>query len=340
MSPGTAPTLPDSALAWIARFIGHLQNERNYSPHTLKNYRRDLNALAVWCATQGVQQWRELDVHRLRAFTAARHRGGLAGRSLQRELSAARSFFNYLLREGQLSHNPAQSVSAPRSPRTLPHTLDADQVGRLLDFDADTPLARRDRAIMELFYSSGLRLAELLALELGDIDLPDATVRVTGKGSKTRVVPIGRQARDALQEWLKARAAMTTAEQRALFVTRTGTRLHARNVQQRLRQWAVQRGLDTRVHPHLLRHSFASHLLESSGDLRAVQELLGHADISTTQIYTHLDFQHLAKIYDAAHPRAKRSDRAGLKPALTGNTRNESDDADPQHREAVSKKDQ
>jgi len=306
MPPGAAPTLPDSALTWITRFIGHLQTERRYSPHTLTNYQRDLKVLGAWCAAQGVNQWRDLDVHRLRAFTAARHRAGLAGRSLQRELSAARSFFNFLLREGQLSHNPAQSVSAPRSPRTLPHTLDADQVGRLLDFDADTPLELRDRAIMELFYSSGLRLAELLALELVDIDLKDATVRVTGKGSKTRVVPIGRQARDALQEWLKVRGAMTAPEQSALFIARNGTRLHARSVQARLRQWALKRGLDTRVHPHLLRHSFASHLLESSGDLRAVQELLGHADISTTQIYTHLDFQHLAKIYDAAHPRAKR----------------------------------
>jgi integrase/recombinase XerC len=165
MPPGAAPTLPDSALIWITRFVDHLQNERRYSPHTLKNYQRDLKVLAAWCATQGINQWRDLDVHKLRAFTAARHRAGLAGRSLQRELSAVRSFFNYLLREGQLSHNPAQSVSAPRSPRTLPHTLDADQIGRLLDVAAETPLARRDRAIMELFYSSGLRLAELLALE-------------------------------------------------------------------------------------------------------------------------------------------------------------------------------
>ncbi len=306
MSTGVAPSMPDDALVWITRFIGHLQTERRYSPHTLNNYQRDLKVLAAWCATQGLNRWRDLDVHSLRAFSAARHRAGLAGRSLQRELSAVRSFCNYLLREGQLSHNPAQSVSAPRSPRTLPHTLDADQVGRLLDFDAATPLARRDLAIMELFYSSGLRLAELLALELGDIDLQDATVRVTGKGGKTRVVPIGRQALKALQDWREARSALTAPEQTALFTTRTGTRLHARGVQQRLRQWAMQRGLDTRVHPHLLRHSFASHLLESSGDLRAVQELLGHADISTTQIYTHLDFQHLAKIYDAAHPRAKR----------------------------------
>ena len=306
MPSGAAPTLPDSVLVWITRFIDHLRDERRYSPHTLKNYRRDLQVLAAWCATQAVTEWRDLDVHRLRAFTAARHRVGLAGRSLQRELSAVRSFCNYLLRENQLSHNPAQLVSAPRSPRTLPHTLDVDQVGRLLDFSATTPLAVRDRAIMELFYSSGLRLAELLALELGDIDLNDATVRVTGKGGKTRVVPIGRQARGALQDWLQTRAAMTTLEQSALFIARNGTRLHARSVQQRLRQWALQRGLDTRVHPHLLRHSCASHLLESSGDLRAVQELLGHANISTTQIYTHLDFQHLAKIYDAAHPRAKR----------------------------------
>ena len=304
--PGATPTLPDSELAWIAQFIGHLQTERRYSPHTLKNYRHDLDVLATWCTTQNVTQWRALDIHHLRAFSAARHRGGLAGRSLQRELSAARSFFNYLLREQVLTHNPAQSVSAPRSPRTLPHTLDADQVGRLLDFDSDDPRALRDRAIMELFYSSGLRLAELVALDLADIDLKDATVRVTGKGNKTRVVPIGRHARSALQDWLKARAVLSTPQHNALFTGRNGARLHPRSVQQRLRYWAQKRGLDTNVHPHLLRHSFASHLLESSGDLRAVQELLGHADISTTLIYTHLDFQHLAKIYDAAHPRAKR----------------------------------
>ncbi|MHB8745981.1 MAG: tyrosine recombinase XerC [Gammaproteobacteria bacterium] len=298
--------MQDSELLWIAQFIEHLRTEKNYSPHTLSSYRRDLDALAAWCATQDITQWRVLDVHHLRAFSAARHRRGRSGRTLQRELSAARSFFNYLLREDQLTHNPAHSVSAPRSPRALPHTLDADQIAHLLDFDSAAPRALRDRAIMELFYSSGLRLAELVALDIPDIDLKDAIVRVTGKGRKTRDVPIGAQARSALARWLEVRAISRGNDANALFTGPAGRRLQPRSVQQRLRHWALQRGLDTRVHPHLLRHSFASHLLESSGDLRAVQELLGHADISTTQIYTHLDFQHLAKIYDAAHPRAKR----------------------------------
>lgn len=295
-----------SELLCIAQFIEHLRCEKNYSPHTLSSYRRDLDALAVWCKTQDIAQWRSLDVHHLRAFSAARHRRGRSGRTLQRELSAARSFFNYLLREDRLQHNPADSVSAPRSPRALPHTLDTDQIGRLLEIDSEAPRALRDRAIMELFYSSGLRLAELVALDIPDIDLEDGVVRVTGKGRKIRVVPIGTQARHALTRWLAVRTGNHDSAAQALFTGPGGRRLQARSVQQRLRHWALQRGLDTRVHPHLLRHSFASHLLESSGDLRAVQELLGHADISTTQIYTHLDFQHLAKIYDAAHPRAKR----------------------------------
>lgn len=302
--------MQDSELAWLTQFIEHLRSEKNYSPHTLSSYRRDLNTLAAWCGAQGIAQWRQLDVHHLRAFSAARHRRGRSGRTLQRELSAARSFFDYLLREDQLQHNPAASVSAPRSPRALPHTLDTDQIGRLLDIDSAAPRAVRDRAIMELFYSSGLRLAELVALDIPDIDLADGVVRVTGKGRKARIVPIGTQARQALTRWLAVRADHAGSDARALFTGPGGRRLQARSVQRRVRHWALQRGLDTRVHPHLLRHSFASHLLESSGDLRAVQELLGHADISTTQIYTHLDFQHLAKIYDAAHPRAKRKPRS------------------------------
>jgi integrase/recombinase XerC len=301
----------DPLSPWLERFAEHLRSERRCSPHTLKNYRRDLDALTGWCRKQDISAWRALSVHDIRAWVAAGHRAGQSGRSLQRRLSAVRTFFTYLSREGEVAINPAQSVSAPKAPRTLPHTLDADQVGRLLAQTVDTPLARRDKAIIELFYSSGLRLAELVGLNLADLDLDDATVRVTGKGAKTRVLPVGGKAREALQAWLAHRGDLAHPDTTALFVARGGGRLSARNVQKRLNEYARRHGLDAHVHPHLLRHSFASHLLESSGDLRAVQELLGHSDISTTQIYTHLDFQHLAKVYDQAHPRARK--RGGKK---------------------------
>ncbi len=295
-----------SLTQWVESFLQHLHNERRLSPHTLANYQRDLVAFAAYCFTRDVSDWRSIDEHRLRAYSALRHREGLSGRSLQRNLSAIRSFFNYLLREGVLRHNPGQGIRAPKSPRKLPRTLDVDQVGRLLAVEQRDPLAHRDRAMMELVYSSGLRLAELVSLNLNDVDLADGTVRVTGKGAKTRVVPVGRYAGTALKDWLAVRAELTGPDQPALFVNRNGRRLGARSVQLRLRGWALKQGMDVNVHPHMLRHCFASHLLESSGDLRAVQELLGHADIATTQVYTHLDFQHLAKVYDQAHPRAKK----------------------------------
>ena len=290
----------------IERFVAHLDHERRLSAHTLKNYRRDLRAVAGFCDAQGIGDWRALDVHGVRACVAALHRRGLSGRSLQRLLSALRSFYNYLLREDLAPHNPAAGVRAPKSPRALPHTLDADQLGRLLDIQARDPLALRDRAMMELMYSSGLRLAELVSLKPGDVDEADGTVRVTGKGAKTRVVPVGRYALAALRAWRTAREALAAPNSGALFVTARGKPLGPRAVQLRLRAWARRQGIAAGVHPHLLRHSFASHLLESSGDMRAVQELLGHANISTTQIYTHLDFQHLAKVYDQAHPRARK----------------------------------
>ncbi len=276
------------------------------SPHTVSNYQRDLLRLSAFCARQRIKDWRAFDVHQARAYVAALHRGGLSGRSIQRFLSAARSFYRYLLREKIVTHNPLVGVSAPKSPKRLPKTLSAEQTEALVAIAATDPLSFRDLAILELFYSSGLRLAELVGLDLDAVDLDDATVRVTGKGAKTRVLPVGRFARAALTRWLAARAQFAAPDQPALFVGRNGARLGARAVQLRLRHWARRQGIDVPVHPHMLRHSFASHLLESSGDLRAVQELLGHADISTTQIYTHLDFQHLAKVYDATHPRARR----------------------------------
>ncbi len=293
--------------AALRRFLEHLTSERHYSPHTRTAYRRDLAALREYCRRNRIRDWSCLSSAQVRAFAAECHRGGLSGRSVQRILSSVRSFYRYLLREGAVEANPAIAVPAPKAPRRLPQTLDADQLARLLENPPSDPLAIRDRALMELLYSSGLRLAELVALERGDLDLDDATVRVTGKGAKTRIVPVGRYARAALRAWLavRGRIARPVAGD-ALFLGRAGRRLGARAVQKRLLVWARRAGLDARVHPHRLRHSFASHLLESSGDLRAVQELLGHADILTTQIYTHVDFQHLARVYDAAHPRAHK----------------------------------
>ena len=293
------------ALDWVGRYLAHLKNERRMSPHTGDSYARDLAALAAYCKRKKIAGWRSVDSQHIRVFAAEEHRGGLGPRSIQRRLSAVRGFFSFLIREGELHSNPASEIQAPKAPKRLPKTLDADQMARLLDFRGDRSLDARDRAIMELLYSSGLRLAELAGLALVDLDLKDQTVRVTGKGNKTRIVPVGRMAAAALRVWLKERSAIRNIEDHALFVGSTGRRLGMRAIQLRIDHWAKRQGLGVKVHPHLFRHSFATHLLESSGNLRGVQELLGHADISTTQIYTHLDFQHLARIYDRTHPRAK-----------------------------------
>lgn len=299
----------ESELARIPEFTRHLALERRLSPLTCKNYARDLNKLAGWCSSQDVGQWSELDELHVRNFSASCYRKGLAARSIQRCLSAARSFYRYLLREGYVDTNPVTSVSAPKSAKRLPGNLDADRMSRLLDIKGKGPLVARDRAILELFYSSGLRLAELAGLNLMDLDLQDAVVRVTGKGSKERVVPVGKKACEALRGWRHERQSLAGSEEQALFVSQQGNRLSHRAVQQRVAHWAKKQGIDSRVYPHLLRHSFATHLLESSHDLRGVQELLGHANISTTQVYTHLDFQHLAQIYDQTHPRARAKNR-------------------------------
>ena len=292
--------------SWLHRFLDHLVHERRLSPHTSGNYRRDLERAIGWSERLGIHSWPELNQHHIRGYVAERHRGGAAGKSLQRELSALRTLFNFLIREGEMEQNPAVDIRAPKVKRKLPATLDADQLGRLLDGTTDDPLEIRDLAMMELLYSSGLRLAELVSIDLGDIDANDGSLEVVGKGAKTRRVPVGRKAIDAIGRWLALRPGLAGIGERALFVSRRGKRLQPRSIQLRLKQWALRQGAPRNVHPHLLRHSFASHILESSGDLRAVQELLGHADISTTQIYTHLDFQHLAKVYDSAHPRAKK----------------------------------
>jgi integrase/recombinase XerC len=292
-------------LDWIKRFIEHLRLERRLSELTCKNYHRDLIALSQWCGDAGVSHWKNLDSEHFRSWSAACYRRGLGSKSIQRRLSACRTFFRYLLREKHVSNNPVQAVSAPKAPKRLPGNLDADRMARLLDIPGDGPLVDRDRAILELLYSSGLRLAELTDLNVGDVDLDDATVRVTGKGNKDRIVPVGRHAREAVSRWTKSRGQLAAAEEPALFVSTRGSRISRRAVQSRVKHWARKQGIDANVYPHLFRHSFATHLLESSHDLRGVQELLGHANISTTQVYTHLDFQHLAQIYDQTHPRAK-----------------------------------
>ena len=293
----------------IEQFTQHLFGARAFSRHTVQAYRRDLLRFADFCQRQGRQQATEVRTDDVRKFIAALHRGGLSARSIRRCLSAVRSFYRFLTENKQVRINPAEGVSTPRTAHKLPQTLDADQMQHLLDADTDGA-APREQAILELLYSSGLRLCELTGLDMADLDLHARLVTVTGKGRKTRLLPVGRKAASALRTWLEERSGMAGAEDTpALFLSRRGKRIHPRTVQTSLARYGLRRGASQRIHPHKLRHSFASHLLESSGELRAVQELLGHADISTTQVYTHLDFQHLARVYDNTHPRAQRGTR-------------------------------
>jgi len=289
----------------IDEYLNHLRYERRLSNHTLKSYQRDLTCLRQFCDQYDIEHWSALKEMNLRAFAANSFSKGLSPRSIQRRLSGARSFFNYLIRENLLKNNPAVDVSAPKAPRKLPETLDTDQMARLMEVNGDEPADYCDKAILELLYSSGLRLAELVSLDIGDIDTTDGTVRVTGKGSKDRIVPVGRYACEAINNWMKVRSDIALTDETAVFIGPKGRRISPRSVQARVKYRAKAAGLPQRVYPHLFRHSFATHMLESSSDLRGVQELLGHADISTTQVYTHLDFQHLAQIYDKAHPRAR-----------------------------------
>lgn len=293
--------MPDTVAAAIDGWLAQLR-ARQLSPHTLAAYGRDLGKLQVWMHEEAIERFDQLDADRLRGLVAREHRAGLSPASLQRLLCACRGLFRHLVREGRLQGDPAAGLRAPRRQRRLPEVLDADEARALVELPANGALARRDRAMLELFYSSGLRLAELVGLRWGDVDLDDGQARVLGKGRKTRIVPIGRHAREAL----RALAADGAAPDQPVFRGRGGAPLSPRSVQLRLKQAALKSGLPRNVYPHLLRHSCASHLLESSGELRAVQELLGHADIRTTEIYTHLDFQHLARVYDAAHPRARK----------------------------------
>ncbi len=294
----------------VAAFIAYLKIERQLSHHTLAAYQRDLTQAIEYFAEQDIYSWQNINTHQYRAYVARQHRKNLSGKTIQRQLSSLRRLYEYLIKENLVTNNPLQGIFAPKTGRKLPRAPDIEQLEHLLqsslqENDQD-PLHIRDRAMFELIYSSGLRLSELTGIDGVDIKLHDRQLRVLGKGNKERELPIGRKAIKALREWLKVRGHLAKADEQALFVSRFGTRITQRGVQQRLEKMAIDQGLPVHLHPHMLRHAFASHLLESSGDLRAVQELLGHADISTTQIYTHLDFQHLAEVYDKAHPRARK----------------------------------
>ena len=287
-------------------FHTYLQSERRYSPHTLAAYQHDLEAFLTFSRERNVDSWQQMDDLHVRAFVASQHRKGLSGTSLQRQLSSVRSLFNFLCRHHRADKNPAQGVPAPRAPKRLPETLSVDQLESLLAFPGNDALACRDRAMLELFYGCGLRLSELSGLDVGDIDWQQRTVLVVGKGRKQRRVPFGNKAQAALNQWLQHRYTQADLAEKALFTSRSGNRISNSSIQKRLKKRALQQGVGMSLHPHMLRHSFASHILESSNDLRAVQELLGHANLSTTQIYTHLDFQHLAGVYDKAHPRSRK----------------------------------
>lgn len=292
---------------YLDSYIRVLRSEKYYSPHTCKNYRRDLENFSRYLNDRDITQWEKADYALVSGYSAFRFRNGLKSSTIQRELSSIRGFYQYLIREGVVESNPSKDVSAPKPDQLLPKTCDAEQIGRLLhDRQTDSELTIRDLAIFELIYSSGLRLAELVGIDINHIDLSQKQMIVTGKGNKTRYLPIGSKAVAAIKRWMKLRPGFvrSTTDQ-ALFLSKLGKRISHRNVQARLNQLVKTQTLDQPLSPHMLRHSFATHMLESSGDLRSVQELLGHANISTTQIYTHLDFQHLAKVYDSAHPRAK-----------------------------------
>ena len=290
---------------YVQGYLSYLANERRLSRHTCENYARDVTHLLELAKDTPLNQ---LQIHHIRRFVAQLHSSGLNGKSLARMLSAWRSFYKYLARDHRFTHNPCLGLRAPKSPKNLPQVLSPDEASKLVSMEADAPLAVRDKAIFELFYSSGLRLSELVELQMENLDLAEGEVRVTGKGNKTRIIPVGRFAVEAIQAWLAVRLSMAQPHETRVFLNKHGKPLSPRSVQYRIKAWALKQGIAGNVHPHVLRHSFATHLLQSSGDLRAVQEMLGHASISTTQVYTHLDFQHLAKVYDAAHPRAKKKD--------------------------------
>ncbi|OOF39215.1 tyrosine recombinase XerC [Rodentibacter rarus] len=289
----------------LQSYWDYLRIERQVSSHTLANYQRQLNAILALLATQGIQQWQQITPSVVRFILAQGKKEGLKEKSLALRLSALRMFLNYLVQQGKLKANPATGISAPKQSKRLPKNIDGDQIQLLLANDSKEPIDIRDRAILELMYSSGLRLSELQGLDLSSINMRAREVRVLGKGNKERIVPFGRYASQALQQWLKVRLLFNPKDE-ALFVSQRGNRISHRAIQKRLETWGIRQGLNSHLNPHKLRHSFATHMLEASADLRAVQELLGHSNLSTTQIYTHLNFQHLADVYDQTHPRARR----------------------------------
>lgn len=293
----------------IGEYLQELRVAKRYSPHTVSNYQRDLKSFVEAAQKRHISGWNDVTTQDIRAIVAELHMAGISGRSLARKLSALRGLYNYLLKHNLSDSNPAGDVLAPKDKKALPSTLDPDEVNRLLKENLNDPMISRDLAMFELMYSSGLRLSELVNVNLADLDLDMGEIRVTGKGSKMRVLPVGSHAVNAVNKWLAFRRTLPGAADKALFVSARGKRIAPRTVQMRLKKLAESQGLSRNCYPHMLRHSFASHLLESSGNLRAVQELLGHADISTTQIYTHLDFQHLAQVYDKAHPRARSTEK-------------------------------
>lgn len=288
----------------IPEYLLYLQQKRQLSTNTVEGYGRDLKLFGDFCQGQGLSDPKQVTPHHVRQLVAERHRKGAKTKSIERLLASIRGLYGFLIAETLVSHNPAQGVRPPKGEKRLPHTLDVDQMGQLLRIDSNDTLALRDKAILELFYSSGLRLSELIQLPMENYLTQEQTVRVLGKGNKERVVPVGQAAQQAIQQWLQVRDECHPKCSN-LFISNRGRPLHPSTIQKRLQRWGVKQDIDGHIHPHMMRHSFASHILESSGDLRAVQELLGHEDISTTQIYTHLDFQHLANVYDQAHPRAK-----------------------------------
>lgn len=290
----------------VSRFIAYLANEKRYSAHTCQAYARDLADFVAFAKENAIPDWQAVHSQNMRLFVASLNREGQSPKSIQRKLSSLRSFYRYLMREGLAKNNPVEGVKSPKAGKKLPNVLDVDQMQSLLSPQVDDIASIRDLAMLELFYGCGLRLSELANLGKNDVDFAENMVRVTGKGNKMRLVPMGKHAKQALLAWLKVRHQWAEHDQNALFLSQRGKRIANRSIQARLKFWGDKTGLGSSLHPHRLRHSFASHLLESSGDIRAVQELLGHANLSTTQIYTHLDFQHLAQVYDKAHPRAKK----------------------------------
>jgi len=290
---------------YLNDYLDFLHFERGLSDNTRNNYERDIQQLITLSQPSSLA---ELKIAHIRRYVAMLHSKGLGGKSIARMLSSWRGFFDYLVQRHQFKDNPVIGMRAPKTPKTLPQALSIEQTNKLVEIADDDTLSQRDHAILELFYSSGLRLSELVGLNVDQLDFTEGTVTVTGKGNKTRIVPLGSHAKHAIELWLNLRQQLLThnPNEKALFVSKQGRRISGRNIQYRMKEWSIKQGINSSVHPHMLRHSFATHVLQSSGDLRAVQEMLGHANISTTQVYTHLDYQHLTKVYDAAHPRAKK----------------------------------